>query len=315
MIDGPGKKDCSTLFKCFKWAVDYGLRYPNGVSDQMVHTLGTRYPVDVLYFLIVLVVLLNVVFGIIIDTFGNLRNTKIERILDTEEKCFMCGIHKQVFDRASSVPNGFRTHIKVDHNMWNYLYFIIYVWEQDKDDDDGLEQFVRQSLQTNDISWFPMNKALRMAVTGTADDDLRKHLTSDITTVEKSLVTSISSFQRVIAEGLEKVSRVLKKDKERADELLPSLANNTNTNGLGLENINSSIPITDGSGLGTARRRMSRQHSSGPVSRVNSAGVDRAPSMPMIGDEESIGEEDRKQKDQMEEERDALSDLDEDEIV
>ena len=34
---------------------------------------------------------------------------------------------------------GFRRHIREDHHMWDYLRFIIYVWEQDQDDDDGLE--------------------------------------------------------------------------------------------------------------------------------------------------------------------------------
>jgi hypothetical protein len=127
MLDGLTKKDCSTLWKCFQFSVGYGLRFPNGVSEQMNHTLGDRYPVDVLYFLVVLVVLLNVVFGIIIDTFGNLRNKKIQRLIDTTEKCFICGIDKQIFDRSSLQPNGFKTHITADHNMWNYLAFIVCV--------------------------------------------------------------------------------------------------------------------------------------------------------------------------------------------
>jgi inositol 1,4,5-triphosphate receptor type 3 len=73
---------------------------------------------------------------------------KLERNRDTLEVCFICGINKQVFDRASDEPEGFKTHIKVDHNMWNYLYFIFMLWEQDKDDDDGLEQYVRRAIGT-----------------------------------------------------------------------------------------------------------------------------------------------------------------------
>lgn len=67
----------------------------------------------------------------------------------------------QVFDRASDQPEGFRTHVRVDHNMWNYLSFIFLLWEQDKDDDDGLEQYVRRAIAAHDIAWFPMNKVSR----------------------------------------------------------------------------------------------------------------------------------------------------------
>ena len=108
----------------------------------------------------VLIILLNVIFGIIIDTFGSLRNAKAVRERDTSELCFICGIEKQIFDRASDEPNGFLTHIKIDHNMWNYLYFIVLLWEQDKDDDDGLELYVRRAIEADEITWFPIRKAM-----------------------------------------------------------------------------------------------------------------------------------------------------------
>ena len=181
------------------------MRLAGGIGEIMVHSLGTRYIVDLLYFLIVLIVLLNVIFGIIIDTFGDLRTKKIERQLDTTEKCFICGIDKQVFDRASDTLNGFKSHIKLDHNMWNYLYFIIFVWEQDKDDDDGLEQYVRRAIAANDISWFPMNRAMRLTFAASAEEELRKDLKDDVETVEKNLVSKLSTFQTDVSEVLEKI--------------------------------------------------------------------------------------------------------------
>lgn len=246
MIDGLTKKDCSTLWKCFQFAVGYGLRYPNGVSEQMKHTLGTRYPVDVLFFLVVLIVLLNVVFGIIIDTFGNLRNKKIQRLIDTTEKCFICGIDKQIFDRSSHQPNGFKTHITTDHNMWNYLYFIIYVWEQDKDDDDGLEQYVRRCLETNDISWFPMNKALRLTITNKAEDELRNQLGNDMKGLEDHLMDKISSFQTYLNESIDKISFNIKQSDEMATAAAAAAALNVgNVNGSG----NPMVPSFEGNFL------------------------------------------------------------------
>jgi len=186
--------------------MSYGVRLPGGIGDQMTHTLGERYLIDLMFFLVVLIVLLNVIFGIIIDTFGDLRAKKLERQHDTTEKCFMCGIDKQVFDRASKVPNGFKIHIRLDHNMWNYLYFIFYIWEQDKDDDDGLEQYVRRSVAMNDIGWFPMNKAMRLDLAKSVEEDMRNEVKSDITAVEKSLYLKLSQLQTEIGDTLDKIA-------------------------------------------------------------------------------------------------------------
>jgi hypothetical protein len=84
------------------------------------------------------------------------------RLADTTERCFICGIEKNTFNRTLD-RDAFRQHVKDDQNLWNYIYFIMYVWEQDKDDDDGFEWYARRCIDENDLSWFPMNKAIRLA--------------------------------------------------------------------------------------------------------------------------------------------------------
>jgi hypothetical protein len=172
-------------------------------------SLGTRYVVDTLYFVVVIVILLNVIFGIVIDTFGNLRTEKDDRHADTTGSCFICGIDKQVFDRASDGVQGFTVHIKQDHNMWNYLFFIIYIWEQDKDDDDGLEQFVRRSIEVNDINWFPMNRAMRLNVEESEEEQLLKEIHEDIDSTESKMTTKLTLFQAEVASALEEINRNL----------------------------------------------------------------------------------------------------------
>jgi hypothetical protein len=178
----------------------------------MTRDLEYRYIVDTLYFVSVLIVLLNVMFGIVIDTFGNLRTAKAERLDDTTGICFVCGIDKQVFDRAADGVQGFTDHIKRDHNMWNYLYFIIYVWEQDKDDDDGLEQFVRRSIDINDINWFPMNKAMRLDVAQSDEDILLADLKTDISGADSKMSQKLSAFQAEVSATLAEISRSIVKD-------------------------------------------------------------------------------------------------------
>jgi hypothetical protein len=185
--------------------MSYGVRSPGGVGDLLVHTLGSRYILDLLFFLLVLIVLLNIIFGIIIDTFGELRAKKLERQRDTVDKCFTCGIDKQIFDRASKVPNGFKIHITADHNMWNYLYFMIFLWEQDKDDDDGLEQYVRRCVAVNDIQWFPMNKAMRLSQTKSSEESMHDEIFEKIQVVENSLNSKLHQIQSEISETIDKI--------------------------------------------------------------------------------------------------------------
>jgi hypothetical protein len=74
-----------------------------------------RLVFDLSFFAIVVIVLLQgVVFGIIIDTFGTLRDEEKDKRNDMTSKCFICGISRDEFDRHGE---GFLNHIKNDHNV------------------------------------------------------------------------------------------------------------------------------------------------------------------------------------------------------
>ena len=50
----------------------------------------------------VVIILLNVVFGIIIDTFGELRADKAMKRSHMENTCFICGIDRFTFDHKGA---------------------------------------------------------------------------------------------------------------------------------------------------------------------------------------------------------------------
>jgi hypothetical protein len=161
--DGVNDGLCDTLGRCTLMTGNFGLRRTGGVGEQIGMTredLSVRALVDWLYFIIVLVVLLNVVFGIVIDTFGEIRTSKLDRTRATQNFCFVCDLEKYKFNELAASIQGFKRHIEAEHNMWHYLAFMIFLWEQDQDDDDGLELYVRQLLLERDLSWFPMNTSL-----------------------------------------------------------------------------------------------------------------------------------------------------------
>lgn len=191
---------------------DYGARLGGGVGDLFRHTLGKRWLLDILYFFAIVICVFNLVAGVVITTFGRLREEKNERMRDTEMVCFICGIDKQVFDRAANDPNGFKVHIRDDHFMWNYMCFIFFIWEQDKDDDDGMEYYVRHKIESNDIEWLPMNKAMRLEQAASVDEQLRGELKEKLEASKELINGRMKKMQTNVVTVLEQLTLALKKD-------------------------------------------------------------------------------------------------------
>lgn len=193
-------KDCESLYNCWKfsllyaWSGDFGPNMKQGLNNQWLFYY--------LFDLAIRFVLLNVVRGITVDTFSELRLAKLERLKDTQEICFICGINKQVFDR-DKISKGFKHHIKNEQNMWNYLYFIIYIWEQDKDDDDGLEQYVRRCIDVNDITWMPSHVSLCLSTNGQDDTNTTQLMFhKNINKLENNFMHRISDIQQELQSNL-----------------------------------------------------------------------------------------------------------------
>jgi hypothetical protein len=221
--------ECNTLIRCFETVADFGLRSSGGIGDMMgfdgsaKRAMGPRFILDLLFFVLVLIILMNVIFGIIIDTFSELRELKKKRLEHTVGTCFICGIEKMVMDRAAdSLDKGFRRHIREDHHMWSYLKFMIFIWVQDQDDDDGLELYVRQCLESDDLSWFPMDKALCLKEVqdsqegGQALPDRLAAVHADLGSAQKQqteLTDQIESNMELLGKATSKLSSVISSGK------------------------------------------------------------------------------------------------------
>merc|ERR1711988_295477 len=71
--------------------------------------------------------------------------------------------------------------------MWNYLSFIIFIWEQDRDDDDGLELYVRRMLEKGETVWFPSGKALCLQTDEELEETTGEHIDRVKGTLEAAL--------------------------------------------------------------------------------------------------------------------------------
>ena len=95
--------------------------------------------------------------GIVIDTFAKMREDSEERTEEMENTCFICGNTKEKINKGKE-KKGFDYHIKSQHNLWHYVYFIAWVKGKQDKEYSGVESFVADLLESGDISWFPINK-------------------------------------------------------------------------------------------------------------------------------------------------------------
>ena len=57
-----------------------------------------------------------------------------------------------LMDGAPLFPQGFNDHVKINHNMWNYIYFSIYLDQIDTSDHNAIEGYVYEMVRTLIIS-------------------------------------------------------------------------------------------------------------------------------------------------------------------
>lgn len=115
---------------------------------------------DLLFFFIVIIIVLNLIFGVIIDTFADLRSEKQQKELILKNTCFICGLNRSAFDNKTV---SFEEHIKCEHNMWHYLYFIVLVKVKDPTEFTGPESYVHAMVKASVLDWFPRLRAMSLA--------------------------------------------------------------------------------------------------------------------------------------------------------
>ena len=94
--------------------------------------------------------------GIIIDTFAVLREEDEKKKDEMENFCFICGIERDVFDKKIDNKKGFEYHIKIEHHLWNYIFFLSYLNDKESTEYTGFESYVSEKLLNgkNDIFIF-----------------------------------------------------------------------------------------------------------------------------------------------------------------
>lgn len=156
---------CETLFMCIITVLSHGLRSGGGVGDVLRKPskeeplFAARVVYDLLFFFMVIIIVLNLIFGVIIDTFADLRSEKQKKEEVLKTTCFICGLERDKFDNKTVT---FEEHIKDEHNMWHYLCFIVLVKVKDSTEYTGPESYVAEMIKERNLDWFPRMRAMSL---------------------------------------------------------------------------------------------------------------------------------------------------------
>uniref|UniRef100_A0A1I8ICM1 Ion_trans domain-containing protein n=1 Tax=Macrostomum lignano TaxID=282301 RepID=A0A1I8ICM1_9PLAT len=127
---------------------------PEGRSFQY-HATKTIF--DVSFFIIISTIGLNIIFGIIVDTFSELRDAKWQADQDMRSSCFICSKGSHDFARCKG---GFEKHVKSEHNLWSYLFYILYLEEKSRNEFTTIERYVWKLYQKKRTDYFPLYTSL-----------------------------------------------------------------------------------------------------------------------------------------------------------
>uniref|UniRef100_A0A1A8LXY3 Inositol 1,4,5-triphosphate receptor, type 1a n=1 Tax=Nothobranchius pienaari TaxID=704102 RepID=A0A1A8LXY3_9TELE len=159
------ERTCDSLLMCIVTVLSHGLRSGGGVGDVLRKPskeeplFAARVIYDLLFFFMVIIIVLNLIFGVIIDTFADLRSEKQKKEEILKTSCFICGLERDKFDNKTVT---FEEHIKEEHNMWHYLYFIVLVKVKDSTEYTGPESYVAEMIKEHNLDWFPRMRAMSL---------------------------------------------------------------------------------------------------------------------------------------------------------
>uniref|UniRef100_A0A8C7UYJ2 Inositol 1,4,5-trisphosphate receptor n=1 Tax=Oncorhynchus mykiss TaxID=8022 RepID=A0A8C7UYJ2_ONCMY len=132
------ERTCDSLLMCIVTVLSHGLRSGGGVGDVLRKpSKESHFP----HFL------------------GRQRLDLRSLVCVCACVCFLTGLERDKFDNKTVT---FEEHIKEEHNMWHYLFFIVLVKVKDSTEYTGPESYVAEMIKEHNLDWFPRMRAMSL---------------------------------------------------------------------------------------------------------------------------------------------------------
>ena len=115
----------------------------------------SRLLLDDLFFVLIIIIMIDLVFGIILNSFDELRHRNQKYKSDMINYCLICHSNKKSLE---NIRLDFNDHVNNIHNVWNYVEYMISLKLKDFHDLNAINQYVRAKMEKKDITWLPTYK-------------------------------------------------------------------------------------------------------------------------------------------------------------
>ena len=166
---------CQNLLECTTNIFNHGVRAGGGVGDllepksyEQKGIYFLRFFSDLIFYIVVILFILNIANSIIINYFLQLREDSTQKEEDETNRCFICNISRIEFQK-NKIDIGY--HRKYEHNSNNYIKFFMFLWNIDEKDMDADQSFINNCIKERDIKFFPMNCSKSMGEVEIDDEE------------------------------------------------------------------------------------------------------------------------------------------------
>ena len=151
---------CESLIYCFLTMINNGMRWHCGVGkitrseSYILHfwPFVHRFAFDLLFFWIIEAIMLKIVYGIILDSFGELRQAHYLIEKDIANNCFICNIEK---DECEKNNISFEEHCNQVHNVWDYAFYMITLRMKEASTLNSSNARNRKKIIEKSVDWLP----------------------------------------------------------------------------------------------------------------------------------------------------------------
>lgn len=66
-----------------------------------------------------------------------------------KQRCFICDTERNTIDRNRNNNKGFFEHIEEEHNLWNYIFYLVYLKNKQEEKLNIVENMILKQWRNN----------------------------------------------------------------------------------------------------------------------------------------------------------------------
>ena len=150
---------CQSYIECFLYLFNNGMRaggLPFEMKIEEQPGFYTEFFYSWIFYFLIILIILNIVNGIIVDTFQEIRENNNTLYEEKKNTCFICQLNRTLFE-----SNGisFDDHVRKEHNILYYFCYLFKLHKTDAHDLNSVDFQVYNSINNSKVNFFPIDRA------------------------------------------------------------------------------------------------------------------------------------------------------------